>query len=259
MTLIDIEADTLRNTPAPAVGRAVRVLDFMAKQHSPVTVTQVADALDLAKSSVSNLMTTLDATGMVRRVARGWVLGYRVLELGQSALASSDLIAEFRRLVAKFPTLRRETVLLAVLDDVDVLFVARHNGQQPIRLATDIGRRLPAVVTALGKSMLAALPEAEMRSRLDRLPRLPQITDHSLRTRDELLADLDAVSARGYAVDDQENTIGVTCFGVAVPGLRQSVAVSTTLLSDRVTSRLRAQLINELQQLAAQLGGVTHD
>jgi DNA-binding IclR family transcriptional regulator len=190
---------------------------------------------------------------MVRRAGSGWLLGYKALEFGQAVLGSTDLVSEFRLAVNTLPTLRRDTVLLAVLDGVEVLYLARHDGQQPIRLASDVGRRMPAVVTSLGKSILASLPDAALCELLDRIGPLPRPTKRSHRTIAELRRDLAKVRERGYAIDDEQNTIGVTCLGVAIPGAVRSCAVSTTLLTHRVTPELRIKLVGELQILAHRL------
>lgn len=239
-------------TPAPAAFRAVQVLDALAKKHGPTTITEIATSIPLAKSSVSNLLVTLEAAGMVRRSHTGWVLGYKALELGQSVLASTDLVAEFRRVVASLPYLSKDTTLLAVLDGIDVLYLARHDGLQQVRLASDIGRRLPAVVTGLGKAMLASLPDDELERRLALVESMPRPTRRSHRTIDDLRRDLFAIRDRGFAIDDEQNTIGVTCFGVALDS-EQPTAVSTTLLSQRITPDLSVHLVGELRQLATQL------
>jgi len=141
-----------------------------------------------------------------------------------------------------------------VLDDLDVVYLARHDGTQPIRLASDIGRRLPAVVTALGKAMLATLPPAELERRLAAIDELPLYTARSHRSMDELRRDLRATRERGYALDDEQNTEGVTCIGVAVPGSPETpTAVSATMLTARVTGELRGSLVRDLSDLAKEL------
>ncbi|MBC7590966.1 MAG: IclR family transcriptional regulator [Salinibacterium sp.] len=252
MTLHADKPVAAASTPAPAAFRAIQVLDALALSPHASTITEIASAIPLAKSSVSNLLVTLEAAGMVRRAPSGWTLAYKALELGQSVLASTDLVAEFRRIVASMPYLKADTTLLAVLDGTDVLYLARHDGQQQVRLASDIGRRLPAVVTSLGKAMLATLPEDELERRLATVEVMPRPTRRSHRTIDDLHRDLAAIRIRGYAVDDEQNTIGVTCFGVALAG-EQPTAVSTTLLSQRITPDLQDHIIRELRQLATQL------
>ena len=245
------------DSPAPAVTRAVALLEELARSGQPLALTELARRLDLAKSTVLNLCVALEGSGMARRTDTRWALGYKVVELGQGFLAGTDLVAEFRRLTDELPTGQAETLLLAVLDGTDVLYLARHDGSQPVRLASDVGRRLPAVVTALGKAMLASLPDDELDARLARVGEMPVLTARSHRTLDDLRADLMAIRRRGYSVDDEQNTEGVTCLGVAVPVMSDPpTAVSTTLLTARVTTDLREALVHDLTDLARQLSRV---
>jgi IclR family transcriptional regulator, blcABC operon repressor len=246
--------DGAAGLPAPAAYRAIQILDALSAARRPLTVTELAVRVPLAKSSTSNLLTTLEATGVVRRLPTGWVLGYKALEIGQSVLDSTDLVSEFRRTVATLPTLATETVLLAILEDADVLYLARHDGQQRVRLASDVGRRLPAPVTSLGKAMLASLPPAELESLLGSIDELPRATMRSHRTKAALRKDLSTIRTRGYAIDDEENTIGVTCFGVALPGAVPPTAVSTTFVTQRLTPAFGDAVVRELQALANRLG-----
>ncbi|KZX20067.1 IclR family transcriptional regulator [Rathayibacter tanaceti] len=250
---VSLGAPTAAETAAPAAFRAIQVLEVMSRSRGPLSLTDIAARAPLAKSSVHNLLTTLEAAGMVRRSGGGWVLAYKALEIGQSVLTSTDLVGEFRRTAAQYGVLGRETVLLAVLDGLDVLYLARHDGHQPVRLASDIGRKLPAVVTALGKAMLAGLPDADLDERLSTITELPRPTRASHRTVSELLGDLMRVRQQGYAVDAEENTIGVTCFSVPIPGAAQPTAISTTLLTQRLTPELRDALVRELTALAHSL------
>jgi DNA-binding IclR family transcriptional regulator len=245
------------------VTRAVAVLEILARSASPLGPTEIARRLGLAKSSVANLCTALEAAGMVQRDHGGWSLGYKVVELGQAFLSGTDLVTEFRRHTADLPAAAQETVLLAVLDDLDVLYIARHDGTQPIRLASDVGRRLPAVVTGLGKAMLAQLPPDELDARLSRVTELPRLTARAHTSLASLREDLDRIRRRGYAIDDQQNTDGVVCYGVALPhptgahtaGTR--TAVSVTLLAARDNDELSAGLVADLRQLASHLARTT--
>ncbi len=239
--------------PSPAAYRAIQVLETLAAERGPLTISALALRIPLAKSTVSNLLTTLEATGMVRKVSAGWAVGFKALEIGQSVLASTDLVSEFRRQVSALPTLASETALLAVLEGTDVLYLARHDGGSRVRLASDVGRRLPATVTSLGKAMLASLPAAQVEDLLADITELPRPTRRSLRDKAALMADLTAVRQRGYAIDDEENTIGVTCFGVAVPTATQPTAVSSTLVTQRLTPVLRAGIVSDLTELATRL------
>ena len=170
--------------------RAVALVEELARLRTPVGIAELARSLDLAKSTIANLCAALEGTHLIRRVDGGWALGYKVVELGQAFLAGTDMVQEFRRAAGALPAVGRETVALAVLDGVEVVHLARHDGQQPVRLANDSGARMPAAVTALGKVMLASLPDDELADRLGRVHELPVRTAKSHRTLDSLYRDL---------------------------------------------------------------------
>ncbi|MGW0520800.1 IclR family transcriptional regulator [Crossiella sp. NPDC003009] len=236
---------------APAVTRAVALLEELARHGRPVGIAGLARSLGLAKSTIANLCSALEGTHMIRRVDGGWALGYKVVELGQAFLASTDLVEEFRRVACALPVGARETLLLGVLDGTEVVHLARHDGSQPVRLASAIGHRMPAVVTALGKALLASLPEDELTDRLGRVHELPLRTAKSHRTFEALRRDLRETRERGHAVDDEENTEGVTCVSVAVPGYADTpMAVCATFLTARLTTGLRDGLLADLGTLA---------
>jgi DNA-binding IclR family transcriptional regulator len=244
------------HSPAPAVTRAAALLGLLVEPDAgPLGLSDFARRLGLPKSSVANLCAALEQTDMLRRVNGGYMLGPRLLELGSAYLRTVDMLQDFRETCRTLPVASQETLLLATLDDLDVLYLARHDGTQPVRLGSDIGRRLPAAVTALGKAMLAHLDPAEVEEQHRRLPEFPVLTPKSLRNVDELLAELERTRERGYAIDDEENTPGVTCYAVAIPGGagHQRRGVSVTLLKARETDQLRDHLVADLRQLAAHL------
>jgi DNA-binding IclR family transcriptional regulator len=122
-----------------------------------------------------------------------------------------------------------------------------------VRLTSQIGRRLPATVTATGKAALASLPDTELDRRLAGVGDLPAFTANSIRTVQELRANLELVRRRGYAMDDEETVDGVVCYGVMIPGRRPGegpYAASITLLKARATAERVPLLIDDLHRLA---------
>src|SRR3954464_13695390 len=178
---------------APAVTRAALILDVLAQASGdPMGPSELARRLGFPKSSIANVCGALAEAGFVRRVGTGFTLGRRLAELGGAYLATVDQVQEFHDAVRQLPTGSQETVQFAVLDGLEVTYLARHDGRQPVRLTSGIGRRLPAFSTATGKAALAPLPRQDLDRRLDGLDRLPQPAAKSHASVDELRADLDA-------------------------------------------------------------------
>lgn len=235
---------------APAAFRAGIILSLMGRQRVPLTVTEIATRLDLPKSSVFNVLTSLEASKMVRRGSHGWLLGYRMLELSHSMLASTTMVTEFHHIPTELHSLIRETTLLAVLDELYVIYVARNEGVQPLRFVARVGSRAPAVVTGLGKAMLATLDDTELDRRLETIREMPRPTVRSHRTVEALHADLMNIRHRGYSVDDEQGVVGVTCVAVAVSAEPTPTAVSVTLISQRATDEVRSRLASDLGAFA---------
>ena len=246
---------------APAVTRAAAILDLLAENGSVAAgPSELARRLGLPKSSIANICGALADAGLARRVGTGFTLGRKLAELGGAYLTSVDLVQEFYEACAELPTGSEETVQLAVLDDTEMTYLARHDGKQPVRLTSQIGRRLPASVTATGKAALASIDEAEIRRRFHGRE-LPTLTSRSLATVDALVTELAAVRERGYAMDDEETVEGVVCFGIAIPGRRPGegpYAASITLLKVRATAERVPALVDDLRLLARRMSDPLH-
>jgi DNA-binding IclR family transcriptional regulator len=249
-----IEADSL----APAVSRAARILEVLAESNGePVGPSELARRLGLPKSSIANICGALADAGLVRRIATGFALGRRLAELGGAYLASVDQVQEFYEASRGLPAGSEETVQFAVLDGLEVTYLARHEGRQPVQLSSGIGRRLLAVSTATGKAALASLSDGELKRRLAGVTTLPRATRKAHATVDELMADIVEIRHRGYAIDDEQTMEGVVCYGVMVPSRQPGgdgpCAASITLLKVRATAERVPALIADLQRLAAEL------
>jgi DNA-binding IclR family transcriptional regulator len=242
---------------APAVTRAAAILNVLSEDGSvALGPSELARRLGLPKSSIANVCGALADVGLLRRVGTGFALGRRLAELGGAYLMAVDMVQEFYDACQQLPTGSEETVQLAVLDGLEMTYLARHDGRQPVRLTSQIGRRLPASSTATGKAALASLDPLELERRLAGVAALPASTPKAHRTVDALLADLDIVRERGYSFDDEETIEGVVCFGIAVPGRQPGEgphAASITLLKARATDDRVPALIDDLRMLAQRL------
>jgi DNA-binding IclR family transcriptional regulator len=249
----DIDAGSL----VPAVTRAGAILDMLAETGGvPAGPSELARRLGLPKSSIANICGALADAGLVRRVGTGFALGRRLAELGGAYLAAVDQVQEFYEASRQLEAGSEETVQLAVLDGIEMTYLARHDGRQPVRLTSGIGRRLPASCTATGKAALASLDDAELARRYEGVASLPILSERSHRTVDALMDDLREVRRRGYAIDDEETMEGVVCFGVMIRGRQPGdgpYAASVTLLKVRATEERVPALLADLRWLADQL------
>lgn len=238
----------------PAVARAAAILELLGEKGVAVPSNEIARQLGIPKSSTANICLELEAAGLVVRRDAGYALGRKLVELGGQYLGSIDSLREYYDMCASLPVISRESSRIAILDGTDVLYLGRYEGRQQIRLTANIGDRFPAICTATGKALLANLPVGEAEERYREKPgAFVALTDKSLKNVAELSKDLKLTRDRGYAMDDEETTPGVTCFAKAITGFRgdqSAIAVSVTVLTQRLTPNFKQLLLNDLSGIA---------
>ena len=122
-----------------------------------------------------------------------------------------------------------------------------------MRMFTEVGRRVLPHCTAVGKALLASAPDADVRAVLGRTG-LPRHTPHTLTDPEELMAQLEVIRDRGYAMDEGEQEVGVRCVAVAVPGSRIRLAMSVSGPAPRMSDELLVHAVPVLQEAARSLG-----
>ena len=241
---------------APAAERTVRILDRLAAADGPQGVSDLARALEIPKSSIHGLCETLTEAGVLIAGREGYQLGPRCLNWGAAYLARSSLTREFERVLQADRRLEDYTVTLSTLQDADVVYLACRNAQKPLGITFQTGMRLPAVYSATGKAMLAALPAPELAEILD-LPWRAPFTPHGVESPQAFLRQAERWRGLGYAIDDGEIREGMVCIGAAVPSpdgrLRAGVAISMT--SAEARSDCLEALGAVVREIAAKLGG----
>src|SRR6266511_446615 len=116
---------------APAVTRAAAIIDALAESPAdPTPLSDLARRLGLPKSSVANICGALVEARLIRRAGAGFMLGRRLAELGGAYLATVDQVQEFYELSDQLPVASEETTQMALLDGLEVTYVARHDGRR---------------------------------------------------------------------------------------------------------------------------------
>lgn len=241
----------------PAVTRAAAILGALAEaKGKPLSVSELSRQLGLPKSSTANLCLALESERLLARTDTGFLLGRRLVELGGAYLSTIDQVQEFYAACRRQPTIAGLTARVAVLDGLDVLYLARYDGTQPIRLTANIGDRFPANCTATGKALMAAMDPGALDERLRGRRTLAGLTENSVTDPARLRVVLSEVRRVDYATDDEETTPGVSCLSIVVPGFRtdsEPFAISVTTLSSQFHEPLRSQLLTELRAIGSSM------
>jgi DNA-binding IclR family transcriptional regulator len=219
-----------RDYTLASVHNAARLLCAFSTTDTEYGVSELARKLQLAKSTVHRLLTTLAEEELVERNPRTgrYRLGLKMWELGTLAAGHLTLHEAAAPYLDDLRNRSRETVHIAVLDGTEVVYVERRESPQTLRLFGRVGHRNSAHCTSTGKVLLAFLPPDELERRLADIELVAK-TPYTITDPERLRAELALVRKRGYAVNVNESELGIA--SVAAPILDRSgtvvAAVST--------------------------------
>jgi DNA-binding IclR family transcriptional regulator len=228
--------------------RALEVLEHLARSDDARSLAELDKELDIPKSTLHGLLWTL--------VSRGWVevdessgrfrIGLQALLVGRGYLETDTVVAMASAALDELAAATGETIHIGRLDGTSIVYLDKRESIHPLRLFSAIGRRLPAFTTALGKSILAQLPEEEA---LRHLPEpLPRQTDHTITDVGRLMEDLRKARDRGFAIDNQESTEGIRGFAIPILGVEPPHdAISCAVPLSRLDADREAEIVASLR------------
>jgi DNA-binding IclR family transcriptional regulator len=209
--------------------------------------------MKLHKSTVHRLMMVLEQHRLVDKNpdTGRYRLGLKLFELGSKALGTTDLRRHARPYLDRLQRELGETVFLCMLDEGQVFYLEKIESQQSVRTGCTVGSRAPVHCTAVGKAMLAELPDAEV-NEIVRRRGLKAMTENTITSASALRTELKAIRSRGYAIDNEEKEEGLRCVSAAVRGDSGKLlaALSVSGPAFRVT-RERVPEIGKAVMLAA--------
>jgi len=234
----------------PAVTRALDILELFLDRDETLTAPDIVRALELPRTTVHELLATLVARGyLVTERTGGYRLGVRLYQLGSRYAEQLDLAAEGQQVARNVADKCQETVHIAILEDTDVIYIAKADSTQAVRLVSAAGRRLPAHCTAVGKMLLASLTAQELHARIPDGTRLAAMTANSITDTATLHTELAHTRARGTAVEESESNNDASC--VAAPVRDRTGRVVAALSISVPGIRWNPERRGELADLAA--------
>ncbi len=245
--------------------RGLAILSCFTPQRPVLGIADIADELDMSRSTTHRYVITLVALGYLEQGAsRKYRLGMRVTDLGMSALNSTGLREHSRQHLEELRQRTSYTSNLSVLDGEDILYIDRarsfRRGQSKIDLGLRPGSRLPAYCTAMGKLLLAHLPEAELDELLSEM-KLTKRAPNTITNKKALRDELGEVAGAGIAVGNEELAPELYSISAPVRGETRDViaAVNIAAHSSMISLRklvdtLGPQLVATADRLSAQLG-----
>ena len=198
-----------------ALAKGLRVIESFTAERPRQSITDVARATGLDRATARRCLLTLHHEGYAEYDGKFFVLGPRALRLGMGALTAMPLAGVVQPWLDQLTEQIGQSCSVAILDETEIVYVARAAQARVMRIGLMPGSRLPAHLTSLGRVLLAALPEDQARARLEAADLSPR-TPHSLTDPAELMARLAQVRDAGFALIDQEVELGLRSIAVPV-------------------------------------------
>jgi IclR family transcriptional regulator, pca regulon regulatory protein len=235
--------------------RGLGVITAFGPETSELTLSDVARATGLTRAAARRFLLTLVDLGYARFDGKLFRLAPKVLSLGYAYLSSLSLpgIAEphLESLVAEV----HESSSMSVLDDGDIVYVARVPTSRIMTVAISVGTRFPAYAASMGRVLLAGLDDAALEEYLATV-KLEKLTEHTVPSTEALRAKLVDARDLGYALVDQELETGLRSIAVPVRNKQRRVVAAINVSShiSRITKdNARRQFLPPLLRAAAEI------
>ncbi len=247
------------------IERSAAILDVLGQNPHGISLRDLSARINLPKGTTHRLLSSLSHFGYVRQdlKTKNYFLGFKLVDLGNLLLNQLDLRKEAEPFLRELAEKTKETVHLVILDQNEIVYIDKvetdHN-PSGLRMASRVGLRNPPHSCAVGKVLLADLPEEDLNLFLKR-GNLMKRTENTITDPARLREHLNRVKKQGYAIDDEENEKGIRC--VAAPirdGTGRAIAaVSISGPAFKVTKRaiqenLKKEVMNTALQISHRLG-----
>jgi IclR family pca regulon transcriptional regulator len=198
-----------------SLARGLAVITAFSAQSPSMTLTEVAEKVGLTRATARRLLLTLETLGHVRSTGKEFSLTPKVMELGLSYLSSLGLSAIVAPHLSMLSAQVQESASAAILEDSEIVYIARAAGRKIMQVQITVGTRFPAYATSMGRVLLAYLEPQDLDSVLS-ASKLTALTPHTKTSKRELTTLIRSVRSKGYSFVDQELELGLRSLAVPI-------------------------------------------
>lgn len=231
-------------TRVQSIDRAVAILECFSEENKKLKLTEISERLDLNKSTVHGIISTLKYHGFISQddETQKYKLGIRFVQFGDLVINSMNMRNAVVPVIDDVCEKIEETVHVAMLDGVDVVWIEKRECTKSIKTSTKIGSRLPAYTTADGKIIICYQNKDRIKAYLPK--RIPQYTQNTITNKGDLIKKLEEMKKNGYAIDNEEYVEGLKC--VAAPIFDHDGKVRFSLSTTGPAFRMKEERIKEI-------------
>lgn len=244
-----------------ALDRGLALLAALART-GRATLTEIALGAGMAPSTAHRMLTTMQRHGITDfdEASQHWMVGVEAFRIGSAFMRRTNMVDAARGVMLELMEDTGETANMAIADQGDVVFISQVETHDPIRAFFRPGTRGNMHASGIGKALLAQMPRREVEAILARKG-LPAFTAKTLTSPAALLADLPLTRSRGWALDDEERTLGMRCLAAAIfneyaePVAGVSISGPVVRLPDARLPELGARVRRAADAITERIGG----
>ncbi len=227
-----------------SIDRAVQILDCFSEEKKELKLSEISERLNLNKSTVHGIISTLKYHGFISQdeETQRYKLGIRFIEFGDLVVSSMNIRNVVLPVIEDVCDKIEETVHVAMLDGVDVVWIEKKECTKSIKTSTKIGARLPVYTTADGKIILCYQNKDKIKTYLPK--RIPKYTQNTITNKGEFIKKLEEMKKAGYTTDNEEFVEGIKC--VAAPIFDHDGKVRFSLSTTGPAFRMNEDRIKEI-------------
>jgi IclR family KDG regulon transcriptional repressor len=248
-------------TESKSVVRAVQIIEYLSLSSDQPSIRSMARALGCGASTLHRYLATYKGLGYVRQnqVTGRYELTLKFAWLASKVMENLEVSQAGHPLMEDLTRITGQTTHLAVLENEEMVYVAKIDGNEAVNMRSRIGSRAFVHSTAAGKAMLAFLSRERRREIVQRL-KLVQLTPRTVVSKQQLSHELDLIAKRGYAIDDEENEVGIRCVGAPILDIAGEVAGGLSISGWTLTMTLERahalapEVVRVAQLISRELG-----
>jgi len=214
-----MENKVLKKEKIKSIEKAVDLLELLSDNKKEMGITEIGKELHMGVSTVYRILTTLKCRGYIvqNQQTSKYMLGVKLFVLGCKVQSTTNLVKMVTPFLQRLSQYTNETINFAILEGREAIYLFKIESKEILKAGVEVGTKVAAHCTSLGKVLLAFLPEQEfMMLYPNENEKLPTFTPKSISSVEELKKCLKKIKKQGYAIDEEEFKIGVNCLGVPI-------------------------------------------
>ncbi len=249
--------------PIQVSERIFHTIEYLA-QSGPTGLQDLSNELGLNKSTVHRILNSLICMDYVRQDAETskYSLSFKFCKIANQILSQNDIIDIARPYIRQLAELSGETVHLVQIDGLYAVYIDKvESSRNAVRLVSMVGKSIPLYCSGVGKAMLADMPDERILSIWEQ-SKIVKITEFTITDFGKFQNLIEEIRKNGYALDNEENELGVRCIAVSLKGFHggPSYAISISAPKDRMNdcriNELKALVLDTKEKIAQEMGSL---